>query len=319
MTVAIITGTYAQKWGHTALAEGFGKLYALRSLPGGSFLCVFDMPSEMDGIVTLDRLTPIAEVGTPGEHSCHITLLNCQAVVSDYTSGTLSIFTLDEEGIPVGSPVVLRFEGSGPDPVRQTSPHIHSSWLSPDGRSIVVVDLGCDRLYRYKVADGRLIGPAHEVFHMPEGCGPRYCSFNAAGTRLYVSTELSDEVLVYDYPQMRLLQRVMVNDSTPRGGGHLAMTPDGRFLYVSSRLKNDGLAIFQIDDEGLLHKVGYQTTAAHPRHFALSKDGETLLCAARDGNVIEEFSIDPQNGHLFKKKHFNLDKPVFILIKNEYE
>jgi len=315
--MTIIAGTYTSEWGHTALAEGFGKLYALRSLPGGSSLCAFDMPSEMEGIVYLDRLMPVAEVKTPGEHSCHITLLKSQAVVSDYTSGTLSLFDLDSDGVPVGEPRLKRFEGSGPDPIRQASAHIHSSWLSPDGESIVVVDLGSDRVYRYRVADGRIQCKSQEVFYLPEGSGPRHCSFNAAGTRLYVSTELSDEVLVYDYPEMKLLQRVLVNDSLPRGGGHVAVTPDGRFLYVSSRLKNDGLAIFQIDDDGLLHKKGYRTTGAHPRHFALSKDGKTLLCAARDGNIIETFSVDPKNGHLLKNNEFNLDKPVFIILKED--
>lgn len=35
LLMAMIIGTYGPQWGHTALAEGFGKLYALRSLPGG--------------------------------------------------------------------------------------------------------------------------------------------------------------------------------------------------------------------------------------------------------------------------------------------
>lgn len=183
LLMAMIIGTYGPQWGHTALAEGFGKLYALRSLPGGSSLCVLDIPSDISGIVTLDDLTLKAEFKTPGEHSCYITLLEHQVVLSDYTSGTLSLFDLDAEGMPVGEPRAIRFEGSGPDTVRQTGPHIHSSWVSPDGKSIVVVDLGCDRIYRYSVVDGRINEDSQEIFALPSGCGPRHCAFSHDGTK----------------------------------------------------------------------------------------------------------------------------------------
>lgn len=315
LLMAMIIGTYAPQWGHTALAEGFGKLYALRSLPGGSSLCVFDMPADVSGIVTLDSLTPIAEVSTPGEHSCHITILKQQAVVSDYTSGTLSLFELDAAGMPVGEPQVIRFEGNGPDPVRQTSPHIHSSWVSQDGMSIVVVDLGCDRIYRYSVMCGRVNVDSQETFELPAGCGPRHCAFSHDGTMLYVATELSDEVLVYSFPEMTLLQRCLTNDVHPRGGGHIILSPDGQYLYVSSRLENDGIAIFKVSEDGLIEKCGYQTTGSHPRHFAISHDGKTLVCATRDSGTLETFTIDPSTGCLHKKEQHKADKPVFVILK----
>ena len=312
--MAMIIGTYSPQWGHTALAEGFGKLYALRSLPGGSSLCVFDMPADISGIVMLDYLTPIAEFRTPGEHSCYITLLERQAVLSDYTSGTLSLFELDAEGMPAGEPQVISFEGNGPDPVRQTGPHIHSSWVSPDGKSIVVADLGCDRIYRYAVVDGCIKEDSQETSALPAGCGPRHCAFSHDGTMLYVATELSDEVLVYSFPEMTLMQRCLTNDVRPHGGGHIMLSPDGQYLYVSSRLENDGIAIFKVSEDGLIKKCGYQATGAHPRHFAISHDGKTLVCAARDGRVLEIFDISPADGSLNKQTEYNIDKPVFVLL-----
>lgn len=314
LLMEMIIGTYGPQWGHTALAEGFEKLYALRSLPGGSSLCVFDMPADISGLVMLDQLAPKAESRTPGEHSCYITLLERQAVLSDYTSGTLSLFELDAEGMPVGEPQVIMFEGKGPDPVRQTSPHIHSSWVSPDGKSIVVADLGCDRIYRYAIAGGRIKEDSQEIFALPAGCGPRHCAFSHDGTKLYVATELSDEVLVYSFPEMTLMQRCLTNDVRPHGGGHIVLSPDGRYLYVSSRLENDGIAIFRVSEDGLIKKCGYQDTGAHPRHFAISHDGKTLVCAARDGRVLEIFDISPADGSLNKQTEYNIDKPVFVLL-----
>ena len=294
-------GTHDPAWGHTWVTRGFGKVYALRSLAGGSALCVFDEAT----------MAPLGEFPTPGEHSCHITLLEREAVVADYTSGTLSLYPLGADGLPCCAPRVLSFEGSGPVPVRQESPHVHSSWLAPDGRSILVVDLGSDALYRFQVAEGQLVPESRERFAAPAGSGPRHCCFGRGV--LYVATELSDEVLVYSWPDMQLIQRCLVNPERPGGGGHLVLSPDGRFLYSSSRLKNDGIACFAIGEGGLLSPAGYFPTGAHPRHFCLSPDGSLVFVACRDDDVIQLFNRDPRTGALTPAgQEITVSRPVYI-------
>ena len=298
----LLLGTWAPEWGHTCLAMGFGKVYSLRSLAGGSALLVREEGSEL----------PIVEYPTPGEHSCHITLLAREAVVSDYTSGTLSLFPLDAAGVPCGKPRLIRFSGHGPNPERQASPHIHSSWLSPDGGSLVVADLGSDRIYRFAVRDGSVIESAMESFAMPSGCGPRHCAFGK--DVLYVSTELSDEVLTLSWPGMILLGRSTVNDAHPSGGGHLELSPDGKFLYVSSRLENDGIAVFRVGESGLPERISYVPTGRHPRHFCLSPDGGLLFCACRDENAVQIFERDAETGSLsMVPQQIEIEKPVFVL------
>lgn len=290
----LLTGSWTPECGHTWLTRGFGKVYSLRSLAEGSYLCV-------DG----------REYPTPGKHSCHITLLKNEAVVADYTSGSLSLYPLGVDGIPSGAPTVLNFEGSGPVSGRQDGPHIHSSWLSPDGKSIVVVDLGSDKIYRFGVVGGALSMEGVEAFPLPEGCGPRHCAVGK--NKLYVSTELSDEVLVLDWPSMEILQRITVNDALPGGGGHVLISLDGKFLYVSSRLKNDGIGIFSIGPDGLLTRAGYCTTGAHPRHFCITPDGRKLLVACRDSNEIETFERSSVTGLLSPTgEKFHIEKPVFV-------
>lgn len=281
-----LVGNWTPEWGHTWITRGFGKIYALRSLAGGSSLCVFDR-----------RGNSLGEYPTPGEHSCHITLLERQAVVSDYTSGTLSLYPLGPDGIPSGAPDLVRFQGQGS--------HIHSSWLSPDGMHIVVADLGADKIYRYPVADGKMVEEGMEAFSMPAGCGPRHCAF---GKRcLYVATELSDEVLVLDWPSMELRQRVLANPEIPGGGGHIVLK--GRFLYVSSRLKNDGIAIFRVLNGGTLEKAGYCLTGAHPRHFCLK--GKLLAVACRDSDSVQLFSIGNGYPELLSEAR-SISKPVYV-------
>lgn len=294
-------GTWDPAWGYTWVVRGFGKVYALRSLADGSALCVADGRT----------LAPLGTYRTPGRHSCHITLLEHQAVVSDYTGGTLSLFPLDGDGLPCGDPEVVAFTGRGPHPERQSGPHIHSSWRSGDGRSLVVADLGCDALYRFPVREGRVVTTGRERFAMPPDCGPRHCAFGRGV--LYVATELSDEVLVLSWPSMDLRQRLVTNPARPGGGGHLALSPDGRFLYVSSRLKDDGLAIFRVREDGLLDPAGYRRTGAHPRHFSLAPDGTAVFVACRDDDKVQGFTRSADDGSLREvEMEIAVESPVFV-------
>ena len=60
-----------------------------------------------------------------------------------------------------------------------------------------------------------------------------------------------------------------------------------------------GIAIFSVDPStGLLTRVGYQPTAAHPRQFNITPNGEFLLCCCRDSNKIQVFRRNKNTGAL---------------------
>lgn len=281
----LIIGTRTPEWGHTWIAADSGRYYCLRSLADGSSLVVYGPDGSFAG-----------EWQTPGKHSCHVRIYDGKAVVCDYTSGSMGVWELDGGGLPAGDVRMMYFEKGS---------HIHSSWESPSDGALVVADLGADCLYRF----GRGVTD-FETFRMPEGSGPRHCAFGAG--RLYVSTELSDEVLVLEYPSMRLIQRCLVNPEHPGGGAHVVLSRDGRFLYASSRLKNDGIAVFSVGTDGLLDYRGYCRTGLHPRHFSLRPDGLEMAVACRDSDSIEFYDIDPEDGIPRPgRTSINLTNPVF--------
>jgi len=327
-----IIGSYILFCGHTWLCLDGDKIYALKSLENDSALLAYNAPDLLPkdgGSLTLPTEgQPLAsECTTTGKHSCHITILKNQAVVADYSSGTLSVFELDGAGVPTGKLKVLEFptrvastpqEDAAIDHSRQKGPHIHSSWVSPDRQNLVVVDLGSDRLYRFSIdpEKGNInTDKPYESLSLPTGCGPRHCAFGKSAegkTMLYVATELSDEVLVYSWPEMSLLQRCNANSAKPGGGSHIVIGPDGGHLYMSCRLRNDGIAIFSIGPDGLLTKAGYQSTGAHPRHFSISRDGSSLAVACRDSDLIQVFTIDRSSGMLELSKEIVAHKPVYV-------
>ena len=326
LALTLLVGSNNDYWGHTFLAEGNGKVYALRSLDPLSSLCVFENKAldGREGVIALTSLqAPITESVTEGKHSCHITLLPREAVVSDYTSGTLSLFPLDKSGNVEGAPRVLAFEGKGVHPTRQEGPHIHSSALSPDGKMLVVVDLGTDRIYRFAVENGRLAVPHLSYAQLPAGCGPRFSVFSTDGAYLYVVTELSDEVLVYRTSDFSLQNRYTLGGENPEGGAHIALSSNGRYLYASLRVSSaanekrckisDGVAIYKCLSNGQLKKVHYQPTGGHPRHFSVSDDGSVLVVACRDSNTIEIYPLNKKSGvPTGKVEKISVSEPTYV-------
>jgi 6-phosphogluconolactonase (cycloisomerase 2 family) len=327
LALTILVGSNTAYWGHTYLAEGNDKIYALRSLNTNSALCTFEsnLLNGKEGVVELAALQmPMTESVTKGKESCHITLLDREVVVADYTSGTLTLYPLDAQGNVEGAPRLLRYEGSGPHR-RQKSPHIHSSALSPDGKTLAVVDLGSDRVYLYAVKEGR-VAEQRTSIAIPAGCGPRFSVYSHDGSLLYVLTELSDEVLVYRTADNALLNRYPISGENPEGGAHIALSPDGRYLYASMRVSStskaneckvsDGVAIFRCLKNGKLKKIHYLPTGGHPRHFAISKDGNALVVACRDDDAIELYPLNSKNGlPSGRVERYSVPRPVYVHLR----
>jgi 6-phosphogluconolactonase (cycloisomerase 2 family) len=141
---------------------------------------------------------------------------------------------------------------------------------------------------------------------LPAGCGPRFSVFSPEGDYLYVVTELSDKVFGYRTSDFVLRNRYPLHTANPEGGAHIALSPDGRYLYASLRVSrtagensceiSDGIAIYKCLKGGALKKLYYQPTGAHPRHFAISADGRALVVACRDDDVVELYHLDSKSG-----------------------
>jgi 6-phosphogluconolactonase (cycloisomerase 2 family) len=131
--------------------------------------------------------------------------------------------------------------------------------------------------------------------------GPRHLVFNKNGRFVYLMSELSGKVTVFSYKDGRLerLQEIVSDSLGARGGADIHLSPDGRFLYSSNRLKAEGIAIYAVDNHtGLLSRIGYQPTAAHPRQFNITPNGQYLLCCCRDSDKIQVFQRDIKTGLL---------------------
>lgn len=254
---------------------------------------------------------------THGADPCYVATNGNEVLTANYSGGSMSVFPINKDGSL--QPVDTLFEGTanGPDPIRQIAPHIHCTIFSPDGKYIFATDFSADRILRFVLHPKDIIPhPSLEATNIEADSGPRHLTFSADGKHAYLISELSGKVTAFNYNdgQLEQIQTITADTLAARGSGDIHLSPDGKYLYASNRLKGNGIAIFAVNPEdGTLAKVAYQLTGIHPRHFNITPNGKYLLAACRDSNVIQVYERDPNTG-LIKDTHQDilLDKPVCV-------
>lgn len=252
---------------------------------------------------------------TEGEDPCYVATNGDIALTANYSGGSMSVFQLKQ--CRTLAELAMKCPGAtgGPDPARQQAPHVHCACFTPDGKYVLATDFSADRILSFRIEGQDVIenGVAADV---SADSGPRHLTFSNDGRFAYLMSELSGKVTVFAYHEGRLetLQEIVSDSVGARGGADIHLSPDGRFLYSSNRLKAEGIAIFAVDSQtGLLTRTGYQPTAAHPRMFNITPNGRFLLCCCRDSNKIQVFMRDSDTGLLTDThQDIPLSKPVCV-------
>lgn len=250
---------------------------------------------------TSGKLTYINTELTFGEDPCYVATNGKIAVTANYTGGSMTVFPLRADGGIQCMDTLFCGTIGGPDHRRQQAPHVHCTYFSPDGHYIFATDFSADRIIRFDIS-GNAVRPldSQVATNLNTDYGPRHIEFSADGAHAYVVGELSDDITVMDYAEGVLTAKQVINgsDAGARGGADIHLSPNGKFLYASHRLKEDGISIFSVAADGTLTKVGYQLTGIHPRNFNITPNGKYLLCACRDSDVIQVYEINPKTGLL---------------------
>jgi 6-phosphogluconolactonase len=270
-------------------------LYAVNEADPGSVTAYAVAP---DG-----ALRPLATQPTGGAHPCHLALAGDHLIAANYGTGSVSVHPVAPSGALRPATSLVRHRGHGPDPERQRGPHAHQ--ITADGDRITVVDLGRDRLVHYRLhpGTGRLAPDGETV--AAAGSGPRHGVVHSSG-RWYVAGELDSTVTVFapgggGSPLRRTATHpatVSTSDTRNFPAG-IALSGDGRWLYVSNR-GADTIATFATTTGGGLERVAETGTGGHwPRHFAACHDPEsgTMLFVANErSGTVTCLRVDPGTG-----------------------
>jgi 6-phosphogluconolactonase len=242
-------------------------------------------------------------------------------LVANYTGGTIAVVPIKPDGALGEASHIVRHTGSGPHSTRQRGPHPHMIVSDPDGRFVLVPDLGQDAVlaYRLDIATGHLIAQPDGGGRLAAGAGPRHLAFGAAGTHAYVIDELASTLAVFAYHHGRLTQEQIVSTLPDDYTGEnttaaVVVEPSGRFVYGSNR-GHDSIAAFAIDSSGGVVSLGQTPTGGRtPRDINVDPRGTFLLAANQDSDTVTTFRIDSRTGGLEPTGHtLRVEAPARVL------
>jgi 6-phosphogluconolactonase (cycloisomerase 2 family) len=253
------------------------------------------------------KLTLLNKVSSGGDNPCFVMVhpSGKWLVNANYSGGNGAATKIKKDGSLEGLPQVVQFSGSSVIKGRQDEAHIHASMFTPDNKFVFFPDLGSDKIWGYSFNPSAVKplqkAPSPETTPVP-GSGPRHLAFHPTKKFAYCIEELSGMVSAYTYSEGTLtsIQRIAAHESTvegPFGSADIHLSPDGKFLYASNRAKENTIAIFSLQPDGMLKWVGVQSTlGTHPRNFIIDPTGRFLLVANQHTNNIVVFKRDANSG-----------------------
>lgn len=242
--------------------------------------------AHVRGGIPTDITPPVT---TGGQVACHLTVKDGDVYMANYVSGSLT---------KLGGPTVT-FDRKGSHPDRQTASHTHQVILSPDGKYVLVTDLGGDII---TVLDRELTMPPICETSVPAGSGCRHMVFSPDGNHLYCVNELSATVSVFSWRNGMLSYLCEAQSDVPAElrpittAAAIRISGDGRRLYISNR-GEDSLIMFEIEDGTrltLAQKVS--CGGAGPRDFLLTADEKYLICTNERSDSVCVFAL--QDGRI---------------------
>ena len=291
--------------------------------PGGTGTNSTVVSYRIDG--TSGALQPLNQVDSGGRDSTAWELdpKSGTLFIANHGSGSVTTLPLLTDG-SVG-PVASTQEdfGSGPTP-RQKSASAHGVALDPSHTYVAVADFGADRLFTYHFdAKSHGLTPNEPRFEaLPPGSGPRHVLFHPNGRYLLANTELTAELRSYAWNaktgQVSLVQTVPVypaDQSGDKSAAELALSRDGRFVYVSLRGDQNSIVAYAFDPHhGTLREIQRISAQGRtPWSFGIDPTGHWMLVTNEASNLVNELKIDPRTGLLSATdQSLTVPKPVTV-------
>lgn len=282
------------------------------------------------------RLTAIDQQPSGGAGPCHVAVdpSGSCVVAANYGGGSAACFRIRGDGglEPVAEGPAGGFlqhdrsprTGPGLNPRRQEGPHAHCARPSPDGRFVLVPDLGMDRVFVHSLDPARGTLAPHGSIEVAAGSGPRHVAFDPKARHAYVINELALTITAMRWEAERgMLQALQTLSTLPedvadREGfstAEVVVHPGGGFVYGSNR-GHDSIAMYSVErDTGRLTFLGVEPTRGKvPRNFAIDPTGRWLLAAGQNSGNVTVFAIDPSSGRLkFTGQSIEVPRPVCVL------
>ena len=261
------------------------------------------------------ELSFLNQLATGGSSPCHLVVDQTDScvLVANYGGGSVSAFTVGEDGALLERSDFVQHVGSSVNPRRQQGPHAHSFTIDAGNRFAFAADLGVDKVLSYKLdaQAGKLTPNDPEGPSAAPGAGPRHFDFHPNGKLAYLINEIGCTITAYGYDaEQGTLAEIQTVPTLPEGFdgrnscADIHVSPSGKFVYGSNRGHNS-LVIYAIDGAtGEMNYVGHESTRGEvPRGFNIDPTGKVVLAANQNTHHVATFWADPETGKLEATGH----------------
>jgi 6-phosphogluconolactonase len=335
-------GIYTADWNHSTGELGDITLAAevaaptfLAISPHGSehFIYAVTEAGRTDSTLTAWTTVPgqrelkkLNEVASMGGGPTHLSVSPDGGTVAcaNYGGGSVSSYHVLPDGSLSKCVSHFQFTGSGPYKGRQEKPHTHSANITPDGKWVLVNDLGIDRIFIYHLNPATAeMTPADPPFWSAKpGSGPRHLAFHPNGRWVYSVNELTSTVDMLRWDKRRGTLTQFGSASTLKEGfppdtafaGEILCSWDGQNVYVGNRVADDTIAVFDVTPRtGKLSLTQLaENSGKNPRHVALDPSGRWIVISDQGSGSIVVLERDVKSGRLSGTKHtYKLDTVEF--------
>jgi 6-phosphogluconolactonase len=274
---------------------------------------VSEVPSfegKIGGVVSAYAVEPMGTLklldrrASMGASPCHLALDRAgRRLLVANAGGSVALFPVSAEGRLGEASDVAQLAGK-PEAARSKGPRAQGVCFDPSQRFAFACDQATDRLWRYRLDEGKLAAPA--AIAMKPGTGPRHLLFRPDGRFAYLVSELTSTITAFAYAEktgaleeIQAVSTVPPYYDGPNAPAELGVHPSGKFLYVSNRGHNS-VVLFTIDAEkGTLSYVEEQGTGGNkPRHFGIEPSAKHMAICNQESDTVLASRIDAGNGRL---------------------
>jgi 6-phosphogluconolactonase len=270
-------------------------------------------------------LSVLNKVSTGGTDATHLAIdpVSRTLFSANHGSGTVAAIPVQADG-SVGEIASLGKDfGTGPHR-RQSMPQAHGVTVDPTHKYVLVNDFGADRLFIYhfdgKTRELTASKPPFDV--LPPGSGPRHLAFHPNGRFLFLDTEMGAELRTYRWDPkeglVHLVQKVQPYPADYKGdksAAELAVSHDGRFVYLSLRGDQDSLIVYGVNAKtGMLSELQRLPSGGKvPWSFGIDPTGRWMIVTNQASDLVSVFKINPATGKLTATdQSASIPKPVAV-------
>lgn len=271
------------------------------------------------------KLTYLNKLASYGTDPCYVSVdkNSKNLFVANYSSGSLTVYSLEKDGSLGDTLQTIRHTGGGVDTARQKTAHVHAVVLSPDEKYLMADDLGTDKVYEYVYqpkSKTPLTPAAQPTVSVDPASGPRHLVFTKNAKYAYLAQEISAKIRAFSYANGKLVSIQNIDMETPdfkgiNGAADIHLSPDENFLYATNRGEANDIVVYKVNKtNGKLTFVQRQSTLGKaPRNFAIDPTGNFLLAANQNTDDIYTFKINKTTGKLTQTgTKLQLSHPVYL-------